>query len=92
MKNNHLQVVRDMTFANFHGMEQVRINFTVQNVHGEINQTKEVNFSDSEEETECDPTEDENSVTYIAKHVEKLDLLNFDDSDVSISDEEDFNV
>ena len=47
MTNNHLQVVRDMTFANFHGMEKVGNNFTVQNVHGDCNQNKEGNISDS---------------------------------------------
>ena len=44
MTNNHLQVVRDMTFANFHGMEEVGNNFTLQNVHEECNQNKEVKY------------------------------------------------
>ena len=92
MKNNHLEEVRDTSFTNFHGMDKHGINFAVQNVHGEISQNKEVNISDREEETESDPSDNENSVTYIARHVEKIDLLNFDDSDVSISDEEGFSI
>ena len=37
---------------------------------------------------DSDDIEDENSLMYMAKDVQNVDVLNFDDSDVSIGEEE----
>ena len=87
-----VSVVGDNTFTDLRKNEEGGKTNTVQNVLGEFQQIVEENIIDSASDTDSNVSEDENSVSYIADRVQKVDLLNFDDSDVSIADneEEDF--
>ena len=80
--------VCDMSFTDFQRTEKYENANTVENVHGKLQGNEEDNVSDSASEYESDSGEKENSVVYIANYVEKVDELNFDDSDVSIVDED----
>ena len=80
---------RDTTVTSYHDFEKNEKCLPVQNVRGEIDENTDDYIIVSTSDLESDCKEDRNSVAYIASHVEKVDLLNFDGSDVSISDEED---
>ena len=80
--------LRDTIATNYHQTEQNEFDILVQKVHGESPKNLEDIFMDSTSDTDMVDSEDENSVGYIAEHVEKVDLLDFDDSDVSIVDED----
>ena len=83
-----VSVVGDNTFTNLRKNEESGKTNAVQNVLGEFQQIVEEHIIDSASDTESNMSEDENSLSYIADRVEKVDLLNFDDSDVSIADDE----
>ena len=80
--------VCDMSFTDFQKTEKNENSNTVEIVHGKLQGNTEDNFSDSGSEYESDSGQKENSVAYIANYVEKVDALNFDDSDVSIVEED----
>ena len=91
LKNVYVQNVgthSDTTFTNYHEKEKNEFCITVQNVQGESPQNYENIFIGSTSDYESDDSDEEGSVSYIAQHVEKIDLLNFDDSDVSIAEED----
>ena len=88
MDTSNVGIRHDTTVTNYHVLEKNGKSFPVQNVHAEIEENTDDYIIDSISDLEPDCKEDKNSVTYIASHVEKVDLLNFDDSDVSISDED----
>ena len=77
-----------MSFTDFQKTEKYEKSITVEKVHGKLKGNAEDNFSDSASEYESDCCDKENSVVYIATYVEKVDELNFDDSDVSIVEED----
>ena len=79
----------DNSFTNYRQEEILEQDISVHNVHGESKHNIEHSIIDSASEGECDSSDDENSVTYIAKRVEKLDQINFDDSDISIDSDDD---
>ena len=81
---NNVSTNRDTTVTNYHVMEKNKNCFPVQKVHGEMEENTDNYIIDSTSDLESDYKEDKNSVAYIASHVEKIDLLNFNDSDVSI--------
>ena len=70
------------------GTEVDRKSIAVQEVHGEFAESMELNFINGQSETEYEYNCDRDSESYIAADVEKLDNLNFDDSDVSIDDDD----
>lgn len=69
------------------GTEVDRKSIAVQEVHGEFAESMELNFINGQSETEYEYNCDRDSESYIAVDVEKLDNLNFDDSDVSLGEE-----
>ena len=84
---------KDIRFANYQQTEEQKLFVSVQDVHGESKTNTDENFIENMSEEETEDFEDKNSAVYIAKHVENIDNLNFDDSDVSIddSDNDEFN-
>ena len=60
----------------------------VQNIQGNVDGEKNNDFIDSASDEESVCTENTNSISYIAKNVERIDELNFDDSDISIVDDD----
>ena len=78
----------DVLFANFQGTEVQNKSVSAQNVRGEYDKSENIIYCESLSDKNSDDIEDRNSLSYMAKDVQNLYLLNFDDSDVSIGEEE----
>ena len=89
---DNVGIPRDMSFTHNHETEELKNSNVVQNVLGDLQENSKDNIIDGTYEKSTESNEDEDSIIYIRNHVERLDQLNFDDSDVSIPDEEEMEL
>ena len=80
-----------MNFTNYHDTEESKNSNVVQSEQDDQHQISKGNIIVRNYEKTTDIGEEEDSIMYIRNHVERLDELNFDDSDVSIPDEEEID-
>ena len=80
--------INDIFFTDLRRNGEIDLSYPVQNVHGESKESENMTFIYSASDKDSDDIEDINSLMYMAKEVQNVDLLNFDDSDVSIGEEE----
>ena len=85
---DHVPNNNDIIFTDFRRTGEIDQSHPVHNVHGESKKSANMIFTYSVSDKDADDIEDKNSLMYMAKDVQNVDLLNFDDSDVSIGEEE----
>ena len=79
----------DTITAHYNGTDKYNLCVPAQNIQGNFDGEKNNDFIDSaSDEESADCAENTNSISYIARDVEKIDELNFDDSDISIVDDD----
>ena len=78
----------DIFFTDVSRFGEIEQSHPVQNVHDESKKSENMTFIYSASEKDSDEIEDKNSLMYMTRDVQNVDLLNFDDSDVSIGEEE----
>ena len=89
VEKDHTVMQNSDTFStNYHGTGSHDSNLLVQNIQGGFNKEEKSELYDDVSDVESDYVDNIDSISYIANDVEKIDELNFDDSDISIVDED----
>ena len=87
-KLNFVPVKSDTVTTDFQKQEAQVQTVPVQNICGILNPVSKESFIYNTSDDKIDFDDNSDSVSYVARDVEQIDCLNFDDSDVSIDEDD----